>query len=199
MKYALLGRGTMNYTCTDVNNGFPRTNGAVAILYDASCLASYHSSLMHEMVGGFLQFEQGIPLLAAAVTGRLADEKLVVGHHTFADQAQVVFDFRMNGNTDYFVGGGPDRVDAPDFAYKGVNNEGGGAVQWAKWTAQGGSGIKVCRLRCFDGRERVGMETNPSVSVGSIPYDYGRRHAINRLQGQDRRHHCGLRSRVLHV
>jgi hypothetical protein len=141
LKYVMLGRGTQNYTCSGSSSDAPKPAGAVAILYDASCLAAYHPSLLHELIGGFLQFDQGEEILAAAVLGRFSNEHLVAGHHYFKDSTTAVFDFRANGVTGYFEGRQTATVSAPDYAVKGKNGDGDGAVPWLKLKAYGDGSV----------------------------------------------------------
>jgi hypothetical protein len=177
LKYALLGRGTQNYTCS--GSGAPTPVGAIAILYDASCLAAYHSSLLHELVPGFLQFDQGEEILAAAVFGRFSDEKLVAGHHYFLpDKTTAVFDMRVNGQTGYFEGRKTAVVDAPDYAYKGKNNEGDGAVPWLKLKSTGKSvglseGFRMITAGGEPPKSCSGQPGNFEVPYAAEYYFYG--------------------------
>lgn len=176
LKYVLLGRGTQNYTCGSDSNAAPTSAGALAILYDASCLASYHSALLHELVGGFLQFSPGTELLTAAVIDRFSDEKLVKGHHFLSDATTAVFDLRLNGDTDWFSGTKTADVPAPGYAVKGMNNQGNGAVDWLKLTRKDGSGIQV-HVVCPWLSE--GLLTYDST--GGLPYDHRRREGPSNL------------------
>ncbi|KAI9698161.1 MAG: hypothetical protein M1836_004163 [Candelina mexicana] len=135
----VIGRGTQNYTCTPGSKDPPRFAGAVAMLYDASCLAAYHSSLLHELTGGFLQWKDSVTLLAAAIAGRISNEHLLIGHHYFSDSTTPVFDFRINGKTDIIFSSKKANVPAPDYSVKGVNNEGFGAVDWLKLESKSGT------------------------------------------------------------
>ena len=145
LSYVALGRGTQNYTCPDSSESTkPTAKGAVAILYDTSCLVAFHSSLLHELVGGTLQFTQGYEALAASVVGRISKERLVLGHHYFSDPTTPVFDFRSAGNTDWFSGTKSADVPAPEFAVKGKDGSGDGAVDWLKLTRKdGGDGMRA--------------------------------------------------------
>lgn len=103
-------------------------------LDDASCLAAYHSSLLHDLVGGTLQFERSYELFAASVAQRISDEHVVIGHHYFPDPNTPTFDFRMNSNTDYIEAKKSADVPAPNYSYRGRDGQGDGAVDWLKLT-----------------------------------------------------------------
>ncbi|KAI9778611.1 MAG: hypothetical protein M1839_008004 [Geoglossum umbratile] len=140
----VLGRGTQNYTCNAGSNDKPTSNGALAVLYDASCLAAKSPSLLHELSSAFLQLEDSTEYLAAAVLQTVSNEKVVVGHHFFSGPTTPVFDFRVkDGDKDIFVGKKVANVTAPDFSSKGRDNVGDGAVDWLKLEAvDGTSGFK---------------------------------------------------------
>ncbi|CAI4213000.1 unnamed protein product [Parascedosporium putredinis] len=47
LQHVAIGRGTQNYTCDPADpSAAPKAAGAVAILYDATCLASTHADLL---------------------------------------------------------------------------------------------------------------------------------------------------------
>ncbi len=194
LSIAVIGRGTQNYTCAPGSKDKPKLVGAVASLYDASCLAAYHSSLLHELTGGFLQWEESVTLLAAAITGRIASEKLFVGHHYFSDETTPVFDFRINGKTDIIFGQKKSNVSAPDYSVKGVNKEGFGAIDWLKLESKAGTvGIKV-RLHSICTHLLQWLLT---LDTGSVPYDHRWRKSTPDLWNPGRFVHSWLRCRVL--
>ncbi|KAI9765092.1 MAG: hypothetical protein M1840_007799 [Geoglossum simile] len=140
----VLGRGTQNYTCNAGSTDKPKPNGALAILYDVSCIASKRPSLLHEISSAFLQLEDSTEYLAAAILQTTSGEKVVAGHHFFSNPTTPVFDFRINkGDTDVFFGKRVANVTAPESAVKGRDNVGNGAVDWLKLDAVSGtSGFK---------------------------------------------------------
>jgi len=86
-----IGKGTQNYTCPEPANptAVPTAIGAMATLYNASCLADHSSSEeMGFMVGGVRNLPAGSPLLAALP---------VVGHHYFSDMTTPTFDLSEYG------------------------------------------------------------------------------------------------------
>ncbi len=124
LKQVLLGRGTQNYTCA-TSTSAPVAAGALATLYDMSCLAKKAKTLS--------QFATTtIPnLLGTASTqieSFIADEipSAKVGMHFFRDATTPTF--MLNDNTFIFAGkvGG---CAAPSTA---TGNANGAAVDWVK-------------------------------------------------------------------
>ncbi|KAH0543051.1 hypothetical protein FGG08_002564 [Glutinoglossum americanum] len=140
----LLGRGTQNYTCNAGSSDKPTANGAIAILYDASCLAANQPSLLHELAGALIQVDSSTEYLTAAIIQRMSSEALVAGHHYFRDPTTPVFDFRVNsGDKDVFCGKKSTNVAAPQWSIKGKGDGGDGAVDWLKLsTVDGTEGFK---------------------------------------------------------
>lgn len=80
----MIGRGTQNYTCDTSNpNAIPVLAGALATLFDASCIASSYPSLLSLMPGIALSFP--VPPSTSA-------ENMLGGHHWFADPTTPYFD-----------------------------------------------------------------------------------------------------------
>ncbi|KAH0553282.1 hypothetical protein GP486_006583 [Trichoglossum hirsutum] len=140
----VLGRGTQNYTCKAGSSDKPTAAGAIAILYDASCPASYQPALLHELPGAFLQVDSSTEYLAAAILQTMSSEHVVAGHHYFSGPTTPVFDFRVkDGDKDIFCGKKTSNVSAPGDSVKGKNNQGDGAVDWLKLdSVDGTSGFK---------------------------------------------------------
>jgi len=67
LKHIAIGRGTQNYTCPSNQTGPPSAAGAVAVLYNASCLISSFPDL-------------GLALSKAALQFNLTDAELAQGH-----------------------------------------------------------------------------------------------------------------------
>lgn len=141
----VLGRGTQNYTCTDSKaTTVPATAGAKAILYDASCLAAYYPSLLHELPNVAVTLSEGVELFAGALLQRVSGDNIVVGHHYFApDFNTPVFDFRLRATqTKIFTGKKDQSVPAAEFAaLGGVPNQQFGAVDWLRLVAIPGKSV----------------------------------------------------------
>ncbi|ETN44129.1 uncharacterized protein HMPREF1541_10679 [Cyphellophora europaea CBS 101466] len=88
----IIGRGVQNYTCPTNSTSVPTAVGAIATLYEASCIASSNPSVFASLTTTAL----GLPLpadpLAAFDCG--ADQPLSrAGHHFFNAAKTPVFDF----------------------------------------------------------------------------------------------------------
>ncbi|KAA8644097.1 uncharacterized protein ATNIH1004_008295 [Aspergillus tanneri] len=101
LKFVALGRGTQNYTCSSSDVTMtPVAVGAVATLFDASCILKSNPELLHQLPASF----QTVPLNAmnflAAVTGRIlfsTTDTIVLGEHYFNARGSPVFDLRLGG------------------------------------------------------------------------------------------------------
>ncbi|RPB00796.1 hypothetical protein L873DRAFT_1804538 [Choiromyces venosus 120613-1] len=134
----VLGRGTQNYTCADsTENSTPVAQGAQAILYDVSCIAANHPSLLHELPDVLVQLQSSVEYYMATIFQRLSKEKVIVGHHLFVpDFSTAVFDFRITPDVKrYFSGRKDASVSATAYASKGPPGEEFGAVDWLRLKA----------------------------------------------------------------
>lgn len=132
----VLGRGTQNYTCADSQSTtIPAAAGALAILYDASCLVSKKPSLLHQLPNILVSVSSS---LTQTILQRIAGEAVVVGHHYFApDFSTPVFDFRITtGQTQIFTGVRDQAVPALTSASRGgLADQQFGAVDWLRLKA----------------------------------------------------------------
>ncbi|KAK3940792.1 hypothetical protein QBC46DRAFT_363800 [Diplogelasinospora grovesii] len=89
LKHVAIGRGTQNYTC-DVNNAtaIPVQTGAVATLFNASCVASTYPDLLNMLPKVALQFNLTTNEKLALAPANLA----VSGHHFFPNPTTPFFD-----------------------------------------------------------------------------------------------------------
>ena len=123
-KRVLLGKGTQNYTCaSSTANAVPVAYGAYAELYDASCLATDHSNVLHSMPGILLDMA---PDVASFWLKQMTSIK--VGMHYFSDATTAVFDFRKGDHGEIMYGKRAEAVPAPSTAKQGTY----GAVDWLK-------------------------------------------------------------------
>lgn len=130
LKHVAIGRGIQNYTC-DLSNttAVPVAIGAIATLYDASCIASTFPDLLALLPGVALQFN-----LKTAWQKSLTPSNLVIsGHHYFDAAGTPVFDLDTTAKK---LGVAPcaknASVSAPTNAVVGQANQGFGAVAWLK-------------------------------------------------------------------
>ncbi|KAI0115506.1 hypothetical protein GGR51DRAFT_503256 [Nemania sp. FL0031] len=143
VKHVAVGRGTQNYTCdTSTPTAAPVANGAVATLFNASCIAASYPDLLHLLPQLALQFD--LPASAASASVIDADAKmgptnlLVSGKHFFTNATTPFFNL---DTTRYRIGEAPcsklNATNAPADAPKGRGGE--GAVPWLRLSANPGA------------------------------------------------------------
>ncbi|KAE8354958.1 hypothetical protein BDV28DRAFT_63342 [Aspergillus coremiiformis] len=123
-RYVALGRGTQNYTCASPStNSTPVAVGAVAKLYNASCIAGRFSDMLNMLPN----IEYNIPL-PYGESDRLPPANLdLMGHHFF-DGPTPVFNLDTTAVHQYGMVRTKKeaQIDAPPNAIQGN----GGAVAW---------------------------------------------------------------------
>ncbi|KAL1969129.1 hypothetical protein VTN77DRAFT_383 [Rasamsonia byssochlamydoides] len=140
LKYVALGRGTQNYTCQSDNpTTVPTSNGAVATLFDASCLAAGYPALLRDLPPALMHVTHDAAVLAALTLGQLSASRngsLVIGEHYFRDSTTPFFDFRPFGHPEWIAAKSEESVPAP------ANISIDGSVAWLKLGYKDGCGIK---------------------------------------------------------
>lgn len=136
LKHVAIGRGIQNYTCDTTNaTAIPKAIGAVATLYNASCVAATSPLVLNTLPGFALQFNLG-PNPAAPNPANLE----VSGLHFFTDAGVPFFNLdtakQQIGTLPCSKAGS---APAPASAIKGQGNKGDGAVAWLKLTAVDGA------------------------------------------------------------
>ncbi|EJT71589.1 malate dehydrogenase [Gaeumannomyces tritici R3-111a-1] len=136
LKHIALGRGTQNYTCDAGNaTAAPVAAGALATLFNASCVGSYFPQLLNQLSKVTILFN---------LTGEELDQKIapsnlaISGHHYFTPDATVpFFDLDVPGQQLGRVSVGKNASEpAPADAPRGQQGE--AAVAWLKLTAKPG-------------------------------------------------------------
>ncbi|RYP89731.1 hypothetical protein DL770_004119 [Monosporascus sp. CRB-9-2] len=98
LKHVAIGRGTQNYTCDTTNSAaVPVAAGAVATLFNASCVASAYPDLLHMLPKLSLRFD--LPFTTAAISDeddgvahRMGPADLAIsGAHYFTDATTPFF------------------------------------------------------------------------------------------------------------
>ncbi|KAJ5054585.1 uncharacterized protein L3040_000855 [Drepanopeziza brunnea f. sp. 'multigermtubi'] len=136
-KHVAVGRGTQNYTCDTTNaTAIPEAAGAVATLYNTSCLASSFPDLLAKIPEVSLQFN-----LTDANQKFLSPCNLEIsGHHYFSNGTTPEFDLNSAG---LGLGFAPCQkeagVPAPADTTLGQGNVGFGTVPWLKLTTRDGA------------------------------------------------------------
>ncbi|CAJ2508101.1 Uu.00g092870.m01.CDS01 [Anthostomella pinea] len=132
LKHVAIGRGTQNYTC-DLSNAtaVPAQLGAVATLFNASCVAATYPDLLHLLPKLALQFN--LTQSEVAEAERMGPTNLIIsGRHFFTNTTTPFFDLDVSAQ--YQLGAAPcskdATADAPADAPKGQQGE--GAVAWLR-------------------------------------------------------------------
>ncbi|KAL1879084.1 hypothetical protein VTK73DRAFT_7410 [Phialemonium thermophilum] len=148
LKHVAIGRGTQNYTC-DANNAtaVPVANGALATLFNASCVAAAYPDMLNMLPRVALLFNltappvpsESAPVLSPASV-RMAPSNLTVsGVHFFTNATTPYFNLDTDGGLS--LGQIPcaknNTADAPADAPRG--QEGETAVPWLKLIAKDGA------------------------------------------------------------
>lgn len=126
LSHVAVGRGTQNYTCSDDASSAPAAVGAVATLFNASCVAALYPDLLEALPGMAVHFD----LTDAEQLGASALQ--VSGHHYFSNLTTPFFNLDAAGGPQ--LGEAPcakaNATAAPTAAAVGM--EGEKAVAWLK-------------------------------------------------------------------
>jgi len=161
LKHVAIGRGIQNYTCTSNQTAAPVSIGAVATLYNATCIASTFPELVNILPNVALQFNLTSPDQASLAPSNLA----VSGHHYFQNTATPTFNLNTSAMD---LGFAPclknNTVSAPVGSPKGQSGVGNGAVAWLKLIAREGTTgnlEEIYRVQTAGG--------NPPVTCAGMP------------------------------
>ncbi|KAI1342233.1 hypothetical protein F5Y15DRAFT_413498 [Xylariaceae sp. FL0016] len=93
LKHVAIGRGTQNYTCDTTNaTAAPAADGAVATLFNASCVAASYPDLLHMLPKLALQFN-----LTAEEDAHMGPTNLAIsGKHYFHNTTTPFFNLDVN-------------------------------------------------------------------------------------------------------
>jgi hypothetical protein len=132
LKHVAIGRGTQNYTCGTDPTAAPAAVGALATLYNASCVASAYPDVLAMLPRVALQFN-----LTGTNQATLSPSNLQIsGHHYFTTVTTPLFDLDTPAMS---LGIAPaaknSSVPAPANAPVGQYGVGFGAVPWLKLLA----------------------------------------------------------------
>lgn len=137
LKHVAIGRGIQNYTCSTTNaTAAPVSIGAVATLYNATCVASTYPDLLTALPNVALQFN-----LTSNDQATLAPSDLAIsGHHYFSNTTTPTFNLN---STAMNLGFAPclknNTVSAPAGSPLGQGGEGNGSVAWLKLLTRDGA------------------------------------------------------------
>jgi len=137
LKHVAIGRGIQNYTCSQTNaTAAPVSIGAVATLYNASCVASTYPDLLTVLPNVALQFN-----LTSYDQATLSPSYLAIsGHHFFSNTTTPTFDLNTAAMD---LGVAPcaknSSVPAPTGSPVGQGGQGHGSVTWLKLITRDGA------------------------------------------------------------
>ncbi|MCJ1226478.1 hypothetical protein MMC12_003130 [Toensbergia leucococca] len=132
--HVAIGRGTQNYTCANAT-ATPTNIGALATLYNASCLASTLPAILATLPAAALALPAPIPL-----TPLFPSNLLMSGHHFFTNTTPTFNLDTTRANYGVTFGKKVAASPAPQDATAGLY----GAVPWLKLQAEGvgGGGVQ---------------------------------------------------------
>ncbi|KAK4082168.1 uncharacterized protein Triagg1_1980 [Trichoderma aggressivum f. europaeum] len=173
--HVAVGRGTQNYTCDASNpDAAPVAAGAVATLFNVSCIASISQDLLQKVPNMAVNFNYD-----AATSGPLGPMTLPVsGHHFFVDSTTPFFNL---DTTTLDLGTVPcaKNASAPAPATAAPGPSGSTAVPWLKLTAKDGAtgSIKeVYRVNTAGGNPPAtcqGQPANIQVQYSAVYWFWG--------------------------
>jgi hypothetical protein len=144
LRYVALGRGTQNYTCPSNASSNPQSTikpeatGAVATLFDASCIASASESLLHQVPAIMSTTPLGsLAFMAALVAQGTRSTNLIIGEHYFNAAGDPIFDLSLTGSKCWIASNKNAFVPAPN------TTSGSTDVPWLKLGYKKGVNIQV--------------------------------------------------------
>ena len=165
-----------NYTCAQASKDVvPKAVGAIASLYNVSCIAANYPDILGMLPGLALQYA-----LPADPVANLEPSNLdLVGHHYFSSNGTPTFDLTSLGPNTANLASVSDKGNdfgiakfkahanstAPADAPKGENGVGDGAVTWLQLDATYGTTgdvVAVYRLNTAGGKAPATCESSPA-------------------------------------
>ena len=166
LKYVALGRGTQNYTCPSSASSNPKSTikpeatGAVATLFDASCIASTSEDLLHQVPAIISTTPLGsLAFMAALAAQGTRSTNLIIGEHYFNDAGDPVFDLSLTGSKSWIVTNKKASAPAPN-----STSGSSGDVPWLKLGCKNGHNIKVSYTH-----QIKGYMSDLIVLIGGLP------------------------------
>ncbi|KAF8852925.1 hypothetical protein BDZ45DRAFT_707209 [Acephala macrosclerotiorum] len=136
LKHVAIGRGTQNYSCGANETAAPVSLGAVATLYNASCVAATYPDLLSILPNVALQFNHTDVNQATLSPTNLA----ISGHHYFSNSSTPVFNLNTTAMDLGFASFARNNsVAAPASGPTGLDSESYGAVAWLKLVSRAGA------------------------------------------------------------
>ncbi|CRG86625.1 hypothetical protein PISL3812_03635 [Talaromyces islandicus] len=127
LSYVALGHGTQNYTCADNSSStVPTATGALATMFDASCIAG-NVDLLADLAVTLSKLSHDAIVLAGLNLKQLTapSESLVLAEHFFSDPTTPTFNFTSFGHAQWVQMKKLESANAPSTAIPG-------SVKWLK-------------------------------------------------------------------
>ncbi|KAI9886008.1 MAG: hypothetical protein M1823_002175 [Watsoniomyces obsoletus] len=162
LAHVVIGRGTQNYTCA--NNSAttkPVAVGAVANLYNVSCLAATSPDALTYLSSSSLEYD-----VPSKDSQRMAPAQVFMsGHHYFLESTPTFDVTTKRGSYGYLQCKKDASSPPPADSVKGQHGEGYGSVPWLKLSDAGGSNIfkEVYRLNTAGGNPPPSCENQPKT------------------------------------
>lgn len=150
LKYITLGRGTERYTCASSNSTrkAPKAVGASTTLFDASCLASASTTLLHQMPAIIGHSPLGALALMADVLGAITNSTdLILGQRYRDRDGAQFFDLRASGSNIWMVAERNASASAPRRKDSKTESK---DLAWLRLQSTKGRGIKVGTLQLIE-------------------------------------------------
>jgi len=136
LKHVAIGRGTQNYTCGTNATAAPVAVGALATLYNATCIAATYPDLLDALPNVALQFNLSSTDQASLTPSNIG----ISGHHFFSNGTTPAFDLDTSSMQLGFASCSKNNSQpAPAGAPIGQDSQGFGAVPWLKLLARDGT------------------------------------------------------------
>lgn len=151
LKYVAIGRGTQNYSCPSSGtsgksqrNTIPEATGAVATLFDASCLASTSTNLLHELPAVLGSTPLGsLAFLSEILSSTTNTSDLIIGEHHFNSEGEPFFNLGLRDGDSWMNTMKNSSVGAPKRTARSSNGRNIQDVPWLKLGVKKGQGLKV--------------------------------------------------------
>lgn len=161
----VVGRGVQNYTCALASEDVkPVLVGAVANLYNTSCIAANYPRILEMIPNLALQYS-----LPASPQAPFEPSNLpLVGHHYFLGNGTPTFDFSVDSTTNIGIAKFKKGFSstAPSSAPRGENEVGDGSVPWLflpSIASTSGNVVGVYRLNTAGGSPPTTCQSSPAA------------------------------------
>ncbi|RHZ46654.1 uncharacterized protein CDV56_104344 [Aspergillus thermomutatus] len=186
LKLVALGRGTQNYTCSSSDeSASPVAVGAVATLFDASCLVSHSPTILHELPSAMSKVSTDALGLFAMLLGQMTSRTssgLILGEHYFTGTGAPMFDLRIGGHKDWIRAKEGSSVPAPSQS-SSHSKDGDQNVPWLQLGFADGLGIRQSPPLCASAHKQEPLQMDPAKEKHYVSADNARTFVHSVLTG----------------